>query len=544
MLRKFEFHFDKVLRFCRLKPLSLGEKCRLQFGLAILFVLTIALSIPYMWMGRLSGKILLDSGRNVADTVYERHFQIGIEPDKALPVLREGGEVADLGEASVKWVRMEDESTGWAEAAGLSKKHVEAIENLVEQDLKYDFTWLEARADQPRNHYVRVVRVEDSCMTCHFTEGSASAFNKSQIVGAIVVEMPEREMSKTAFMNLTVTLVAYTLAMIGAMVAFYTIAQRIILRPIRQLRALVNNIAEGNLDARSAIKSNDEYERLSDALNHMMDGLQESQQKLRTANAHLDGNIAELSERNIELFKANKLKSEFLANMSHEFRTPLNSILGFAQLVKERVSSDPEKSKRYAENIVSSGRSLLNMINDLLDLAKAEAGKMELRIEKTGISQLCQGLLAFFSPMTEQKMIIVSVTVADDIPLIQTDTGKVQQILYNLLSNAIKFTPEHGKITINAKMLNDTMVRISVTDTGPGIAASHQENIFEKFRQLDGSITRSSEGTGLGLAISKELTHLLAGNISVESDPGAGATFHLDVPIALAEPEAEEPTEV
>ena len=157
------------------------------------------------------------------------------------------------------------------------------------------------------------------------------------------------------------------------MVAFYSIAQRIILRPIRQLRALVGNVAEGNLDARSAIKTGDEYEKLSDAFNEMLDGLQESQEKIRQANVQLDAKIAQLSDRNIELFKANKLKSEFLANMSHEFRTPLNAILGFAQLLREKPADAPEKSKRYAENIIASGRSLLNMINDLLDLAKAQA---------------------------------------------------------------------------------------------------------------------------------------------------------------------------
>ena len=126
------------------------------------------------------------------------------------------------------------------------------------------------------------------------------------------------------------------LAATGAMVAFYTIIQRVILRPIRQLRALVNNIAEGNYDMRSSIQTGDEYEQLSDAFNHMLDNLMESQDKLQRANQQLDAKIAQLSEKNIELFKANKLKSEFLANMSHEFRTPLNAILGFAELLARK----------------------------------------------------------------------------------------------------------------------------------------------------------------------------------------------------------------
>jgi len=173
------------------------------------------------------------------------------------------------------------------------------------------------------------------------------------------------------------------------------------------------------------------------------------------------------------------------------------------------------------------------MINDLLDLAKAEAGKMELRIEKTSIPQLLEGLTAFFSPLTEQKMIKVRLQVTDTIPLVQTDTGKVQQILYNILSNAVKFTPQEGRILIRAEMPDDVTVRISITDTGPGISQEDQVRIFDKFRQLDGSLTRKEPGTGLGLAICKQLSELLAATISVESKQGEGSTFSLDLPVNL-----------
>ena len=173
------------------------------------------------------------------------------------------------------------------------------------------------------------------------------------------------------------------------------------------------------------------------------------------------------------------------------------------------------------------------MINDLLDLAKAEAGKMKLRIEKTSIQQPCSGLVAFFSPLIEQKKIKVKLDITPDIPLVSTDSGKLQQILYNLLSNAVKFTPEAGKIKISAKMLDDLTVRIAIADTGAGISQQDQEKIFEKFRQIDGSITRPESGTGLGLAICKELTELLAGTISLESNLGQGSTFYVDIPVSL-----------
>jgi signal transduction histidine kinase len=266
----------------------------------------------------------------------------------------------------------------------------------------------------------------------------------------------------------------------------------------------------------------------------MLDNLQATQQKLRQANIQLDDKIAELSERNIELFKANKLKGEFLANISHEFRTPMNAILGFAEILREKPELlKKDKGRKYADNIITSGRRLLNMINDLLDLAKTEAGKMKLHIEKISLGQLCKGVVASFSSLTKTKKIKVKVDVEKKMPDLVTDAGKVQQILYNFLSNAVKFTPKRGRIEIKGTMLDEKTVRIAVTDTGSGVADANKEAIFEKFRQLDGSITRQTTGSGLGLAICKELSAMLAGQLGLESTLGEGATFWLDIPITL-----------
>ncbi len=531
MFRKVGRYLDVLLRRLRLKPLTLAEKCRLQFGAAVLFSLTLALLIPYFWMGKLTEKIALDAGRAVADTAFEKHFQIQADPDKGLAMLDDMGRERKSANRMNRWIRLDGgdkDATAW-----LTKRQQDVIEDLTSDQPRDDFAWIDRDDPVACNNYVRIVRAEDSCIFCHKPQGPAAAFNKGKVVGALIVRTPARQLANTVLMNRLWTISAGLLAAIGAMVAFYIITQRVILSPIRQLRALVNNVSEGNLDARSVIKSGDEYERLSEAFNNMLDGLQDSQEKLRQANKQLDAKIAQLSDRNIQLFKANKLKSEFLANMSHEFRTPLNAILGFAQLLREKPGEDLEKSKRYADNIITSGRSLLNMINDLLDLAKAEAGKMELRIEKTSIGQLCKSLVTFFGPLTEQKNIALDLDVADDIPLVQTDYGKVQQILYNLLSNAIKFTPQDGRVAIAAGMLDDITVRISVSDTGCGIAEDSRQKIFEKFRQVDGSITRPGTGTGLGLAICKELADLLAGTISLESCEGDGTTFSLDIPVNL-----------
>ena len=532
MLAQLRSYIDKLLCLTRLKPLSLAEKCRLQFGAAVVFSLSLALLIPYFWMGKLTEKIALDSGRAVADTIFERHLQINGQAEKGLPMLEESGIVRAPENRAVRWICFDGPDK--SRISALSSRQKKEIERLKSDEHRYDVAWIGQADPIAKNNYVQIVRATDACISCHNDQGSAAVFKKNQPIGALVVQTAAREIEGTRLMNLIWISIAWLLAATGAMVAFYTIAQRIILSPIRQLRALVSNISEGNLDARSAIKTNDEYEKLSDAFNNMLDGLQESQEKLRQANKQLDAKIAQLSDRNIELFKANKLKSEFLANMSHEFRTPLNAILGFAQLLREKPAADIERSRRYAENIIASGRSLLNMINDLLDLAKAEAGKIEMRIEKTSIQELCRGLVAFFSLLTEEKMIKVRLAIDEDIPLIQTDSGKVQQILYNLLSNAIKFTPQKGKVEIAAKMLDEKTVRISVIDTGPGISGQDREKIFEKFRQVDGSITRPGTGTGLGLAICKELATLLAGNISLESEHGEGSAFHLDIPVWLA----------
>lgn len=531
MLSRFRPYIDKLLHLVRLKPLSLADKCRLQFGGAVLAILILALLIPYFWMGKLTEMVALDSGRAVADTIFGRHFRVGGDDASGLASLDETGGVRDPNDVTVKWVRLD--VPGKLESAGLSKKQRQVAVRLQEQEQDYDYAWTERKAGLVEKNYVRLVRAEDSCLTCHNPQRIAGAFNKNQAVGVLVLNTPASEIGKAVLINRIVTIVAWLLAAMGAMIAFYTIAQRLILRPIRQLRALVNNVSEGNLDVRSSIKSGDEYERLSDAFNHMLDGLQMSQEKLRQANKQLDAKIAQLSDRNIELFKANNLKSEFLANMSHEFRTPLNAILGFAQILHEKPGENIEKSKRYAENIISSGRSLLNMIQDLLELAKAEAGKVELKVERTSVQDLCSGLVAFFLPMINERKIKVDIDVADQIPVIQTDAGKVRQILFNLLSNAVKFTPENGRVKIIGRMVDDLTVRISVSDTGCGISIDNLDKVFEKFRQLDGSITRQTEGTGLGLAISKELANLLAGTITVESEVGVGSTFSLEIPVSL-----------
>ena len=547
--------FKKIWKwFLELKrfwPLSLAKKVQVTFGAAVILILSLALSILYIWMGQLTKKNLLDAGRARSQTILDRHFQLDNTGQSLVPLSRTG-QVMDVNDSDIRWVPFTPEGRE------IILQLPEDLRDLVgtlraDQDMDEDIL-LVKKEDYLESNYVRVFKATGRCISCHNPEGSASALTLNRPLGAAIIQYRDigGEISQTVFMNRIWIIVAGLISGTGAIVAFYTITQRLTLRPIRQLRALANNVAEGNLEIRSSIATRDEYERLAKAFNHMLDALQGTQEKLRQANKQLDAKIAELSERNIELFKANKVKSEFLANVSHEFRTPLNAILGFAQVLRERPHLlKKEKAQRYAENIITSGNSLLNMINDLLDLAKIQAGKLELHIEQTSVADLMESLLSQFSLLTKRKKIKVKLLLDSELPLLVTDVGKVRQILYNFLSNAVKFTPSQGRIEIEARFPSpgaketgpeSRMIRIAVTDNGCGIAESDREKIFEKFRQADGSITRESTGSGLGLAICKELATLLAGSVGLQSPPQGrteGSTFWIDIPVTLTKEDGE-----
>jgi signal transduction histidine kinase len=532
------------MKFLHFWPLPLAKKVQITFGAAVLLILTLALSIPYIWMGQLIKKDLLDAGRSRSKVMLDRHFQK--PPNQTRPPLDSYGQARDPNDNEISWISFTEEDENVL--VGLYKDVIEMIEDLKGDPEREENILLVKNKDHLESHYVRVFRATGRCINCHNPQGSASPFVLNKLIGAVHIQSRDlsSEINKTVFMNRIWIIVAGLIGGSGAIIVFYMISQRLILRPIRQLRALANNVAEGNLEIRSSIATRDEYEKLARAFNHMLDTLQATQKKLKHANKQLDAKIAELSARNIELFKANKIKGEFLANISHEFRTPLNAILGFAQVLKDKpLLLKKEKAQRYAENIITSGNSLLNMINDLLELAKTQAGKMELHIAETSISDLLENLLSQFSLLTKNKKIKVKLISAPDLPLVVTDVGKVQQILYNFLSNAVKFTPVRGRIEIEAQFPSPgdqgtgpepRMIRISVTDTGCGIAESDRQKIFEKFRQADGSLTRETTGTGLGLAICTELATMLAGRIGMESPPNGrseGSTFWLDIPITL-----------
>jgi signal transduction histidine kinase len=253
-----------------------------------------------------------------------------------------------------------------------------------------------------------------------------------------------------------------------------------------------------------------------------------TQSALAIQNARL---FREIEDKGRQLEAANRHKSEFLANVSHELRTPLNAIIGFSEVLQERFFGElNEKQAEYTDDILSSGRHLLSLINDILDLSKIEAGRMELEVTTFHLPDAIENALLLIRERASRHGIKLDRVIDDRLGDFTGDERKVKQILVNLLTNAVKFTPEGGQIKIEAS-LGDNAVIISVTDTGIGIAKEDQEAIFEEFRQVGSNYAQKREGTGLGLALTRKFVELHGGKIWVESEVGKGATFTFTLPI-------------
>ena len=229
--------------------------------------------------------------------------------------------------------------------------------------------------------------------------------------------------------------------------------------------------------------------------------------------------------------EANRLKSEFLASISHELRTPLNGIIGYAEYLRDVAADDTQRE--FASTIFGSSQHLLELVNSLLDLAKIEAGKLALDPVACDCREIADHVMRTHQPTADRKQLAFSLAVAEDVPRsVLADRTRLIQVMNNLVHNALKFT-ESGSVTLSIRRADDA-VRFSVSDTGPGIAPEHLQIIFEKFRQAEGFITRKHGGTGLGLALSTDLVGLMGGRLEVQSEVGAGSTFHFDLPLGAA----------
>jgi PAS domain S-box-containing protein len=238
----------------------------------------------------------------------------------------------------------------------------------------------------------------------------------------------------------------------------------------------------------------------------------------------------------IELEYASRMKSEFLASMSHELRTPLNGIIGFTEfLIDEKPGPLRPKQKEYLSDVLNSARHLLQLINDVLDLAKVEAGKMELHPEIFPMRKAIEEVAAVIKGIAQKKRIVVGIEIGAGLDAITLDQHKFKQVLYNLLSNAVKFSDEGGQVDIHVRRLDPHHLEVQVRDTGIGIKAEDINRLFTEFEQLDSGTARRFEGTGIGLALTKKIVEVQGGRIGVQSEPGKGSVFTVVLPVMTGE---------
>ncbi len=421
----------------------------------------------------------------------------------------------------------------FAQAPPPAEHEVEFAERLVPQTQEY--------------HYYQAIRAKQICTGCHFGPDNRP-LSAGDLIAVVKVKISDAPVRKAILWNrvwlfTTAIVTAFCLVLVS-----YLIIRYVIVKPLKHLQEVSDAISRGKLDQRAEIHTGDEFEALGVAFNRMVRHLVAVQEELRQVNADLDAKVDELAQKNMQLYEMNRLKSDFLAMVSHELRTPLNSILGFSDVLLSMPNLDA-RQRRYVHNIQHSGRALLEMINDILDLAKIEAGRMEVRPQQFRIHHLVQTQCDLARPLAQKKRIDLEVDAPEDLPELFQDPRKIQQILNNLLSNAIKFTPEGGRVEVRARRTPEGQLELVVSDTGIGIAKEDQTRIFEKFRQgtavsaRGDAITREYSGTGLGLSIVKELCRLLGGEVSVESELGQGSTFTVRLPWELPEHFYQRPTD-
>ncbi len=393
--------------------------------------------------------------------------------------------------------------------------------------------------------YYGAVLASKTCIDCHYhmtqtttAEGGLRKVKKGEMIGVVKIALPLQQARSSMHGINAFVITAELIKVLLSMVGIYLVVRYVITKPVLHLKKVSDAIAHGNLDMRADIRTGDEFEELSHAFNRMLRHLVTVQEELREVNADLDGKVDELAQVNLRLYELNNLKNEFLATMSHELRTPLNSILGFSEVLSDSPKLNA-KQKRYVSNIQISGKNLMALVNDVLDLAKIESGKMELHIVEFSMNDLVERQVGSMMPMAAKKNIEFTWSVDREVPVLVQDVGKLQQILNNLLSNSIKFTPEGGRVRVRSQLFDEQTFDLIVEDNGVGIPLEEQDTIFEKFRQgktIPGqkdAITRQFEGSGLGLSIVKELTVLLGGEVLLESEFGKGSTFTVRFPTCL-----------
>lgn len=336
---------------------------------------------------------------------------------------------------------------------------------------------------------------------------------------SVIVEQPLSAALVPVYSTILRTGVLFLLGIVVALAASYWLARRLT-EPVVTVQRGAARIGSGELATRIQVDTGDEIESLADEFNRMAARLEESYSGLEQ----------KVKEKTAQLELANRHKSEFLANMSHELRTPLNAVIGFSDVLKEQYfGALNEKQLEYAQDINASGQHLLSLINDILDLSKIEAGKMELEATNFSLRGAVGNSLTLIRERALRQNLTVEAHFADGLDEVVADERKVKQVLINLLTNAVKFSYPNGRVFLTANRVQSDIV-VSVSNTGPGIAPADQAIIFEEFKQLNTMNTAKHEGTGLGLSLARRFVELHGGRIWVESQEGQDATFSFTLP--------------
>ena len=557
---------------------SLERKCRWWFGISLAVLLTLS----FTWYGRRSDQIVKDLNHtfigpelvragwleihlselaksenenksNFYSDLVESSRDMGrrFEWDAILP--SDGFETPPPKKYAPRSAREQRWLAEWAapldvadlpSAAGNSKGDQPSSHKFLSGARGYRDDYLEEADGRSSYLYYQPMYADKSCVNCHRNllkgVGRRPHLQAGDLMAVIRVTTNNGPTADEVAKNRAYLWVAAIVVGFVSMFSLWAVVRYVIVKPVTHLRDVANAVREGDVEKRAVIRTGDEFEELGAAFNRMLRQLLSQQSELKLSKGELDERLDELAQANMRLYEMNRLKSDFLATVSHELRTPLNSILGFSEVLSSIEALDG-KQRRYVGNIQRSGRMLLDMINDILDLAKMESGKMEIRPSDFKISSTISTLCEMARPLAEKKNIDLDCDAPATLPPLRQDQAKVQQILNNLLSNAIKFTPEGGRIFVSAGRDELGDLRLKVTDTGIGISPDEQQLVFEKFRQAssvlpDGdAMTREYSGTGLGLSIVRELCRLLGGDVSLESELGKGSTFSVRLPWRLDE---------
>ena len=522
---------------------SLERKCRFLFGGGLMLLITGS----FYFYAQLNAYIISDQNRERARLLITPRLLAEHSKEAKLdaayePMFRETP-TAEAGEELEEHYKFELFSAGPSEAEAGSRPSDQSGHDALNRLRKMHEAGeepLELVIEIPEDDEYRFFQGQiatDACVHCHRKQNPDLAIG--DLIGVAAVEFPLSRTTRPLRRNNAILIAMALVTASLAMVAAYAIVRYVIVKPLLHLQEVSDAIAHGDLDQRADIRTGDEFEEVSHAYNRMLRHLVTIQDELRQVNSDLDHKVDELAQANLSLHEMNKIKSEFLATMSHELRTPLNSILGFSDVLAD-AENVTDKQRKFLKNIETSGQHLLTLINDILDLAKIESGKMEVHLTEFSVDELVERLVGSIRPLAERKNIELKWEVDDELPIARQDAGKLQQILNNLLSNAVKFTPEGGRVQVQALWEPVDWLVLVVADTGIGIPLDDQATIFEKFRQgtvASGDdadpLTREYEGTGLGLSIVKELSRLLGGEVLLESEFGKGSTLTVRVPLRL-----------